>query len=566
MPVTFDLLDAAALAAIPNLVTDFNEVAAEWSRYLIGNVTINVNLAVGAFPANAGFFVQNSTMDFIQVEAAGGLPLVETYAQYLLTTGTHAVSGAPDIEVILGGALTVNDGLGAIYFNPDPSPAGGVAPGYDGVTLIRKGLAYALGIQTTLTTTATNPPGRTPLDRYVQTYSGGQFLDPNAITPPDVSGVLALTGPTAEAVYGGPVPLTTPASNYPEGFVHFGNTPTVTGGADILSVTQSLPNKSIPISSLDLAFLEDAGVAIKAQLFNVTASVDAMAEVANFAITRPATAAALTVYATTNTGLATDLAKTPVNFAPGQATATFAMSVSGANVSQAQTYNLSVSASPSTLSVLGTAAFTIANTGPIPCFARGTRITTARGEIRVEDLILGDMVPTANGARPLPIIWIGRRSIDIARHAAPEKIRPVRVRAGAFSEGQPARDLRLSPDHAVYLWEKLIPIRCLINDTTVTQEPVNTVTYFHIELPLHAIILAENLPVESYLDLGNRSAFENAGNPISLHPDFHARIWHETACAELILGGPVLTAARIRLKLQASWLEMAGRNTRRERK
>ena len=191
------------------------------------------------------------------------------------------------------------------------------------------------------------------------------------------------------------------------------------------------------------------------------------------------------------------------------------------------------------------------------CYVQGTRILTSRGEVRVEELKIGDVLPTANGAGPQPIIWIGHRTIDITRHPDPEKIRPVRVRAGAFSDGQPAEDLRLSPDHAVYLWEKLIPIRCLINGTTVTQEQADSITYFHIELPRHAIILAEQLPAESFLDLGNRAAFENAGETITLHPDFHARIWREKACAELILGGPVLIAAQTRLKLQARWIEHA---------
>ena len=193
----------------------------------------------------------------------------------------------------------------------------------------------------------------------------------------------------------------------------------------------------------------------------------------------------------------------------------------------------------------------------VACFAQGTHILTTRGEIRVQDLQIGDILPTANGAGPQPIIWIGRRTIDITRHPDPEKVRPIRVRAGAFSEGQPARDLRLSPDHAVYLWGKLIPIRCLINGTSIIQEPAETITYFHIELPRHAIILAEQLPTESFLDLGNRAAFENAGETITLHPDFYARIWDEKSCAELILGGPVLTAARTRLEIQATWLEQA---------
>jgi hypothetical protein len=46
------------------------------------------------------------------------------------------------------------------------------------------------------------------------------------------------------------------------------------------------------------------------------------------------------------------------------------------------------------------------------------------------------------------------------------------------------------------------------------------VAFYHVELDAHDILLAENLPAESYLDTGNRKHFENAGMSIVLHPDF----------------------------------------------
>jgi Hint domain len=45
------------------------------------------------------------------------------------------------------------------------------------------------------------------------------------------------------------------------------------------------------------------------------------------------------------------------------------------------------------------------------------------------------------------------------------------------------------------------------------------VTYYHVELDAHDIVLAEGLEAESYLDTGNRAMFENAGLPLILHPD-----------------------------------------------
>jgi hypothetical protein len=57
----------------------------------------------------------------------------------------------------------------------------------------------------------------------------------------------------------------------------------------------------------------------------------------------------------------------------------------------------------------------------------------------------------------------------------------------------------------------LIPIRYLVNGASVVQELFGTVTYWHVEVHRHEVLLAEGLPAESYLDTGNRSAFANGG-------------------------------------------------------
>jgi T5SS/PEP-CTERM-associated repeat protein len=219
-----------------------------------------------------------------------------------------------------------------------------------------------------------------------------------------------------------------------------------------------------------------------------------------------------------------------------------------------------------------------------PCFMAGTRISTERGEVAVEDLREGDRVQVVRiaGATPppnlgplrgpspqgegeyihvrdspspcgrgagggvsaQPIIWIGHRTIDCARHPDPRKVWPVRIAAGAFGPNRPCRDLFLSPDHAVHLASVLIPIKHLINRTTIAQMPRDTVTYYHIELPEHSVLLAENLPAESYLDIGDRSQFANGGGAITLHPDFSARVWEARGCLPLIVTGPELDGVR----------------------
>jgi hypothetical protein len=48
--------------------------------------------------------------------------------------------------------------------------------------------------------------------------------------------------------------------------------------------------------------------------------------------------------------------------------------------------------------------------------------------------------------------------------------------------------------------------------------PVWQVTYFHIELRRHLVIIADGLPAESYLDTGDRLSFAQDGVPLALHP------------------------------------------------
>ena len=191
----------------------------------------------------------------------------------------------------------------------------------------------------------------------------------------------------------------------------------------------------------------------------------------------------------------------------------------------------------------------------LPCFAAGTRIRTPSGDVRVEALRTGDIVLTASGERR-PITWIGHRSVECRQHPHPERIWPVCIMPGAFAQGVPARELRLSPDHAVFANGVLIPVRHLINGSTIAQVRVRQVTYYHVELDRHVVLLAEQLPVESYLDDGRRSAFTNGGAAVQLHPEFgpaadHALRWEMLGCAPLRIIGPDVDVVVRSLKRRA---------------
>jgi hypothetical protein len=176
------------------------------------------------------------------------------------------------------------------------------------------------------------------------------------------------------------------------------------------------------------------------------------------------------------------------------------------------------------------------------CFCSGTRIRTARGEVPVEALRVGDLVVTASGDYR-PVIWIGQRRINCGRYPNPKHVHPVRIRAHAVEHGWPACDLRLSPDHAVFHAGVLIPIRVLVNGSSVVQEAANAVTYWHVELDQHDVLLAEGLPVESFLDTGGKAAFVG-GNVVTLTPDFAARVWEAEGCAPIRLMGREVDAVR----------------------
>ena len=186
------------------------------------------------------------------------------------------------------------------------------------------------------------------------------------------------------------------------------------------------------------------------------------------------------------------------------------------------------------------------------CFAAGTRILLPDGERPIEDLRPGDLVVTESG-RTQPIRWIGRRHIDFRHHANRQRLLPVRIAANAFGPCKPRRDLLLSPDHALFIDDVLIPVRHLLNGSTVAQVACRDVTYYHIELPHHDVLLAEGLPAESYLEAGSRESFADSNGAIRLHADFaptvdrFAMLWETEGYAPLVIAGSALEQVRRRL-------------------
>ena len=146
----------------------------------------------------------------------------------------------------------------------------------------------------------------------------------------------------------------------------------------------------------------------------------------------------------------------------------------------------------------------------IPCFLRGTLIATEEGEIPVEDLAIGTPVKTMDGCFK-PVTWVGKRSYlrlftPLNRRNA---VMPIRIAAGALADGVPARDLHVSPKHALLLDGHLIAPELLVNGTTIARMDLERVDYFHVKLEAHDVIFAEGTPAETYVVHGNLKSFNN---------------------------------------------------------
>ena len=153
-----------------------------------------------------------------------------------------------------------------------------------------------------------------------------------------------------------------------------------------------------------------------------------------------------------------------------------------------------------------------------PCFCRGTLIRTERGEVPVEDLKAGDKVVTISG-NVLPIRWIGQRTVA-ARFSDPLRAWPIRIKANALADNVPSRDLLLSPDHAVFLDGTLVQAGALVNGASIVHETSvpEVFTYYHVELDDHALIIANNVPSETFVDNVDRFGFDNWKEYEALYP------------------------------------------------
>jgi autotransporter-associated beta strand protein len=192
----------------------------------------------------------------------------------------------------------------------------------------------------------------------------------------------------------------------------------------------------------------------------------------------------------------------------------------------------------------------------VTCYCRGTRILTDHGEVAVEELNIGDVLITAAGAAR-PVKWIGHRSYAGWLAAGNAAVWPICFAPGSLADGVPARELRVSPEHAMWLDDVLVPAGLLVNGSSIVKSPpLDEVFYYHIELATHDVILAEGAASETFVDDDSRGIFHNAAEFYARYPD--APRGPAAFCAPRVEEGFALDAIRRQLAGRAKTLAADG--------
>lgn len=142
------------------------------------------------------------------------------------------------------------------------------------------------------------------------------------------------------------------------------------------------------------------------------------------------------------------------------------------------------------------------------CFTRGTQFQTAQGSVLIEDLEPGNQLCTHDG-RLVVVKWIWEQhwlADDLCNNP---KLVPVKVKRDAFGEGVPKRDICVSQHHRLLVSSRivermfgkadvLVPAKDLLHVPGVSLfHRGDDITYYHILLDTHEVLLAEGLPAES---------------------------------------------------------------------
>ena len=191
------------------------------------------------------------------------------------------------------------------------------------------------------------------------------------------------------------------------------------------------------------------------------------------------------------------------------------------------------------------------------CFLKGTKIQTADGERKIEDLAIGDLLPTVFGGLR-PIQWIGRypfRKSDPSK-AWVKNALPVRIARSALAPDLPHADLYVTALHCLLIDGVLIPAEMLVNGATITRyEPEgDELEFFHVKLESHDVVYAEGVEAETLAHVDE--SFVNFADYLRR---YGAPATEESRCAPLVpIGGRDEVKSRFRSAL-SPWIDFRNR-------
>lgn len=193
------------------------------------------------------------------------------------------------------------------------------------------------------------------------------------------------------------------------------------------------------------------------------------------------------------------------------------------------------------------------------CFLSGTQIKTQLGVKNIEELQAGDFVTTYDWAQKKyverEVTWVGKKYCRVNK-SLPDDMAgyPVRIVKDAIAKNIPYKDLLVTAEHCLFFEDKFIPARMLVNGSTIYYDySITSYEYYHLETQDHAVIIADGVRTESYLDTGNRHAFNRDQKVIETSFQ-SAKDWVVDAAAPLVVARDVVEPLHHELNQRAKEL------------
>lgn len=171
------------------------------------------------------------------------------------------------------------------------------------------------------------------------------------------------------------------------------------------------------------------------------------------------------------------------------------------------------------------------------CYLAGSMIRMPDGDRAIEEMRIGDEVSVFDWQNDTTItrkvIWAGSRTTTVDPDLPDDEAGyPIRILKDALADGMPYKDMLITAEHCLFFDGKFIPARMLVNGRSIFYDKsFTTYDYYHIETDEHAVIMADGVLTETYLDTGNRGTFRQNG-PV-LRIGGRAKNWAEDAAAPL---------------------------------